>query len=111
KPSRRIEEVEDEVAELFLELAIDDAQLQYPVYYAVGREGKAWRSVPDDLSEHADLTPIFEAIIRDVPAPVVDSTAPLQMLVASLQYDSFLGKYAVGRIARGRVQKNQPVAL
>lgn len=111
KPSRRISEVEDEVADLFLELAIDDSQLQYPIYYAVGREGKAWRDIPSDLSESADLTPIFEAIVNDVPAPVVNTDAPLQMIVASLQYDSFLGKYAVGRIARGRAQKNQPISL
>lgn len=111
KPSRRISEVEDEVADLFLELAIEDSQLQYPVYYAVGREGKAWRDMPSDLSESADLTPIFEAIVNHIPAPVVDENSPLQMLVASLQYDSFLGKYAVGRIARGRAVKGQPVAL
>lgn len=111
KPSRRPAEVEDEVADLFLELAVDDAQLHYPVYYAIGREGKAWRELPDDLLEHADLTPIFDAIINDIPEPAVDTEGPLQMLVASLQYDSFLGKYAVGRIARGRAVRNQPVVL
>lgn len=111
KPSRRVAEVEDEVADLFLELAVDDSQLHYPIYYAVGREGKAWREFPDDLLEHADLTPIFDAIINDIPAPDVDTEGPLQMLVASLQYDNFLGKYAVGRIARGRVVRSQPVIL
>lgn len=111
KPSRRVSEVEDEVADLFLELAVDDAQLQYPVYYAVGRDGKAWRELPDNPEESADLTPIFEAIVSDVPAPEADTEAPLQMLVASLQYDSFLGKYAVGRIARGQAQKGQAIAL
>ncbi len=111
KPSRRVSEVEDEVADLFLELAIDDSQLQYPIYYAIGRDGKAWRELPENPSEHADLTPIFEAIVGDVPAPAVDADAPFQMLVASLQYDSFLGKYAVGRVARGRVKKGQPVTL
>lgn len=111
KPARRISEVEDEVADLFLELAVDDSQLHYPVYYAIGREGKAWRELPADMTETADLTPIFEAIAHDVPAPSVDAEAPFQMLVASLQYDSFLGKYAVGRIARGRAKKNQQVAL
>ena len=75
KPSRRITEVEDEVSDLFLELAIDDSQLHYPVYYAIGREGKAWKSLPDNPSEHADLTPIFEAIINDIPAPTVDAMA------------------------------------
>lgn len=101
KPSRRIDEVEDELSDLFLELATDDSQLQYPIYYAIGREGKAWKTVPENPSEHADLTPIFEAIIADIPAPTVDPSGSLQMLVTSLQYDSFLGKYAIGRVTRG----------
>jgi GTP-binding protein len=111
KPSRRIAEVEDEVSDLFLELAISDDQLHYPVYYAIGRDGKAWTSVPENPSEHADLEPIFEAIIKDIPAPTVELDKPLQLLVTSLQYDSFLGKYAIGRITRGSVKKNLPVAL
>ena len=111
KPSRRISEVIDEVADLFLELAVSDEQLQYSTYYTIGREGKAWSEVPDNPSEHADLKPIFEAIINEIPAPSVDAEAPLQLLVTSLQYDSFLGKYAIGRIARGAVKSSMPVSL
>lgn len=111
KPSRRIDEVIDEVSDLFLELAIDDSQLHYPVYYAIGRDGKAWTHVPDNTAEHADLTPIFDSIINDIPAPSVDAEGALQLLVTSLQYDSFLGKYAIGRVSRGSVSKNQQVAL
>jgi len=111
KPSRRIAEVEDEVSDLFLELAVDDSQLHYPVYFAIGREGKAWKELPDNPSEHADLSPIFDAIVNDIPAPTVDTDGTLQLLVTSLQYDSFLGKYAIGRITRGKVAKNQQVAL
>lgn len=111
KPSRRIAEVEDEVSDLFLELAISDDQLHYPVYYAIGRDGKAWTHVPDNTSEHADLAPIFQAIVDDIPAPDVDGTRPLQLLVTSLQYDSFLGKYAIGRISRGKAARNQQVVL
>ena len=111
KPSRRIDEVIDEVSDLFLELAIDDSQLHYPVYYAIGRDGKAWKTLPDNPGEHADLTPIFEAIINDIPAPTVDTEGTLQLLVTSLQYDSFLGKYAIGRVTRGKVSKNQPITL
>jgi GTP-binding protein len=110
KPSRRIDEVIDEVSDLFLELAIDDSQLHYPVYYAIGREGKAWTELPDNPSEHADLTPIFDAIINDIPAHDVDSEGAFQLLVTSLQYDSFLGKYAIGRITRGSVKRG-PVSL
>ena len=110
KPARRIDEVEDELADLFLELATDDSQLHYTVYYAIGREGKAWTAVPNNPSEHADLTPIFDAIINDIPAPTVNSDGPLQLLVTSLQYDSFLGKYAIGRVTRGQAKRG-PVVL
>lgn len=111
KPSRRINEVNDEVADLFLELAISDDQLHYPIYYTIGREGKAWHDMPDDPSEAADLTPIFDAIIADIPAPNVDAGGSLQLLVTSLQYDSFLGKYAIGRVGRGVVASNMPISL
>lgn len=111
KPSRRVAEVEDEIADLFLELAVDDSQLHYPVYYAIGREGKAWKQLPDNPTEHTDLTSIFNAIIQDIPAPAVETDKPLQLLVTSLQYDAFLGKYAIGRITRGSVSKGQAVVL
>jgi GTP-binding protein len=111
KPSRRIEEVNDEVADLFLELATSDDQLHYPTYYAIGREGKAWHSMPNTPEEVADLAPIFTAIIEHVPAPNVDTNGSLQLLVTSLQYDSFLGKYSIGRISRGSLKKSQPVSL
>jgi GTP-binding protein len=111
KPSRRIDEVIDEVSDLFLELAVDDSQLHYPVYFAIGREGKAWKTLPDNPSEHVDLSPIFEAITTDIPAPTVDTDGPFQLLVTSLQYDNFLGKYAIGRISRGSAVKNLQAVL
>lgn len=111
KPARRIAEVEDELANLFLELATDDSQLHYPVYYAIGREGKAWVGVPENPSEHADLEPIFQAIINDIPAPRVSEDGGLQLLVTALQYDSFLGKYAIGKISRGKAKKGQGVVI
>lgn len=111
KPSRRIDEVNDEVADLFLELATSDDQLHYSTYYAIGREGKSWSEVPDNPAEHADLTPIFDSIINDIHAPNVSAEGAFQLLVTSLQYDSFLGKYAIGRINRGMARKGQPVTL
>ena len=111
KPSRRIDEVIDEISDLFLELAVDDSQLHYPVYFAIGREGKAWKTLPDNPSEHVDLSPIFDAIVNDIPAPNVDTNGAFQLLVTSLQYDNFLGKYAIGRISRGSVAKNMPAVL
>jgi GTP-binding protein len=111
KPGRRISEVEDEVSDLFLELAVEDSQLQYPVYYAIGREGKAWKELPEDASKAATLEPIFEAIINDIPAPNTTTEGGLQLLVTSLQYDSFVGKYAIGRIARGVAKAGQSIVL
>jgi len=110
KPARRIDEVEDELADLFLELATDESQLHYPTYFAIARDGKAWKSLPDNPSEHADLTPIFDAIVEYIPAPKVQD-GPLQMLVTALQYDSFVGKYAIGRITRGSAVRGQAVAI
>ena len=111
KPSQRVDEVKDEIDNLFLELAIDEDQLHYPVYFAIGREGKAWKEFPENLSEKADLTPIFKAIENEIPAPTVIANKPLQLLVTSLQYDNFLGKYAIGRISRGSVKRNMPIVL
>lgn len=111
KPARRIDEVEDELADLFLELATDDSQLHYPIYYAIGREGKAWAELPTDASAAADLTPIFEAIVTEIPAPTVESEGGFQMLVTSLQYDTFQGKYAIGRVARGTAKRGLAVSL
>ncbi len=110
KPARRIAEVEDELADLFLELATDEAQLKYPVYYAIAREGKAWAVLPSDASQPANLAPIFQAIISHIPAPQV-ADGPFQMLVTALQYDTFLGKYAIGRIHRGVAQRGQALTL
>ncbi len=110
KPARRIAEVEDELADLFLELATDESQLKYPVYYAVAREGKAWAALPSDASQPASLALIFQAIISHIPAPQV-ADGPFQMLVTALQYDTFLGKYAIGRIHRGVAQRGQALTL
>lgn len=111
KPGSRISEVEDELADLFLELAVHEDQLHYPIYYAIGREGKAWKEVPTDPSADADLTVIFDGIISDVPAPTVQPDEPFQMLVTALSWDSFQGKYAVGRITRGHITTGTPVAV
>ncbi len=111
KPASRIKEVEDELADLFLELAVHEDQLHYPVYFAIGREAKAWPEIPADPTTDADLQDIFKAIIEHVPAPKVSIEGGLQMLVSSLRYDSFQGKYAVGRIERGSLKKKDAVIL
>lgn len=93
--------------DLFLELATKEEQLDFPVIYAIAREGIA-RLHPDDTNQ--DLGPLFEAIIHHVPAPVVDLEAPLQLLVTTLDHDSYKGKYAIGRIKRGRLRSGMDVA-
>jgi len=110
KPARRIAEVEDELADLFLELATDESQLHYPTYYATARDGKAWKEMPESPDTAADLTPVFEAIVGDIDAPVA-LDGSLQLVVAALARDNFLGKYAIGRVVRGSVTKNMPVVL
>jgi len=111
KPGSRIKEVEDELADLFLELAVHEDQLHYPVYYAIGREGKAWSEIPSDTSSEADLSTIFDAVIANIPAPTVELDKPFQMLVTALAWDNFKGKYAIGRITRGTVKAGDQVML
>ena len=111
KSSARLKEVEDELADLFLELAVHEDQLHYPTYYAVGRAGKAWDKPPQDIEAQADLSVIFAAIMTHIPAPAVQPEEPFQMLITSLAWDSFKGKYALGRITRGSVKANDAVAL
>ncbi len=111
KTGVRVDEVEEEISNLFLDLAVSDDQLEFPVYYALGTEGKAYTNMPDNLEEPGDLTPVFEAIIDDVPAPRVDASQPFQMLVTSLDWDNHRGKYAVGRVTRGRITANDELAL
>lgn len=108
KPAARIDEVLSEIESLFLELATDESQLFYPVYYAIAREGKAGRTTELD----DDLHVIFEAIINDIPAPSVDSDNPsAQLLVAALASDNYLGKYCIGKIFRGKLKKGQSVKI
>ncbi len=109
KPAARIDEVESEIADLFLELASDESQLNYPVYYAVARDGKAGKTT--DLDD--DLHVIFDAIINDIPAPKIDADASkgAQLLVAALAADNYLGKYAIGKIFRGSLKKGENVKV
>lgn len=108
KPAARINEVLSEIESLFLELATDESQLFYPVYYAIAREGRAGKTPELDK----DLHVIFESIINDIPAPSVDTDSDsAQLLVAALAGDSYLGKYCIGKIFRGKLKKGQSVTI
>lgn len=109
KPAARIEEVQDEISNLFLELATDESQLNYPIYYAIARDGKAGKTTDLDDNLHV----IFESIINDIPAPKIDENAEkgAQLLVAALAADNYLGKYCIGKIFRGSLKKGQQVKI
>lgn len=109
KPAARIEEVKDEISDLFLELATDESQLNYPIYYAVARDGKAGKTTDLDDNLHV----IFDSIINDMPSPKIDAdeSKGLQLLVASLAADNYLGKYAIGKIHRGKIKHGQSVKV
>jgi GTP-binding protein len=105
----RPQEVLHETEELFLTLAQHESHLHFPVLYAVGREEKAWDQLPEDPSSQADLTPIFEAIVKHIPAPQGDPTKPFTMLVSTLDFDSYKGTYAIGKILDGTVKTGDRV--
>jgi GTP-binding protein len=111
KSASRTHEVEDEISDLFLELAVHEDQLHYPVYYAIGRAGKAWDKMPENAEEKVDLSIIFDAIINHVPAPKIERDKPFQMLITALSWDDFKGKYVIGRITRGRVKPGEQITL
>jgi len=111
KDGKRLGEVEDELADLFLELAVHEDQLHYPIYYAIGREGKAWKDVPADSKGAGDLEVIFNAIINEIPAPNIELDKPFQMLINALAWDTYKGKYAIGRITRGQVKAGDTVTV
>ncbi len=103
----RPEQVLGWTQDLFLELATTEDHLDFPVLYAIARQGIARLHLEDD---NADLGPLFEAIVNHIPAPVVDEKAPLQLLVTTLDYDDYKGKYVIGRITRGKLRPGMTVA-
>ena len=108
RPEARVSEVVDMVQDLFLELATKPEQLDFPVLYASAREGHAVR---DPEAEPKDMQPLFDAILEHVPPPSGDLDAPLQMLVAALDYDNYLGQVAIGRVTRGTIRLDDQVYL
>ena len=104
----RIEEVINEVYDLFIDLDANEKQLEFPVLYAVARDGIA-KLAPDDSSQ--DLRPLFETIIETVSAPTGDPNSVLQFLVANLDYNEYLGRMAIGRVFSGTLKKNHDASI
>ena len=105
----RPHDVHNEVFDLFAALEASDAQLDFPTLFAVGREGWAVRDLEND--ERKDLTPLFELIVKHVPAPKRDIAAPFSMLATTLEYDSFLGRVLTGRIETGVARMYMPIKI
>ena len=108
RPESRVAEVLEMVQDLFLELANTAEQLEFPVIYTSAKAGYA---TTDPNVRGEDMSPLFDAIIESVPPPEGDPDAPMQMLVAALAYDNYLGQVSLGRITRGTVKLRDNVAL
>jgi GTP-binding protein len=108
RPDARPAEVTDETLELLLELDASSEQLDSPIIYCSGRAGTASTSPTD---KGTNLEPLFEAIIKHIPAPSGDAEGPLQMLVSALDYNDYVGSIGIGKIERGTIYINQPVVI
>jgi GTP-binding protein len=108
RPDARLDEVLNEVFDLFVELGADDEALDFPVLYASGREGIASWSADE---KGTDITPVFEALLKHVPAPHGDPKASLQVQITSIQYNDYVGRIGVGRIYNGTIKSGQQVKV
>ena len=109
KPSTRIDEVLDEVLELFIELGADDEQLEFPVVYVSALNGTS--SLEKDLStQKHTMDPVLDMIVKYIPSPEQDVSSPLQFQPALLDYNDYVGRIGIGRIARGTIRENENVS-
>ena len=108
RPDRRINEVLDEIYDLFIDLDATEEQLDFPVLYTNAKAGVA---LTDPDGEGRDLIPLFEAILASIPAPSYDPEAPLQFLVTNLHHSDYVGRIGVGKVVNGALRHGQDVAL
>ncbi len=113
KKDARPDEVLLEVENLFLELADDDTSLEFVTLYAVGRDGKAFYTLPEKYSSEmsGDLTPLFKTILTEFENVAIHDEKPLQMLISTLDYDNYVGRLCIGKVSQGVLKKDQSVAL
>jgi len=104
RPDARINEVVDEVYDLLIDLDANEEQLEFPLLYAIGRDGIAKKELED---ESTNLHVLLDTIVEEVPAPTFDADAPFQMLVSDLSYSDYLGRLAIGRIINGKAKFNE----
>ena len=108
KPQANASKAIDDIFELFMKLGATDRQLDFPIFYASGRQG--WASTKMDI-KGTDISPLLDGIIKYVPAPKADIDKHLQMQITRIDYNNFLGKVGIGRILNGTIKKGQPVLL
>src|SRR5918999_5430628 len=108
RPDARAHKVLDEVFELFMELGADDETLDFPVLYASGRAGTASWSMEEPGT---DIQPVFEALLKHVPAPHGDPDKSLQIQISNIQYNDYVGRIGVGRVYNGRIKSGQQITL
>ncbi len=108
KPDARINYVINKTFDLFLELGADEEAAYFPTIYSSGKHGKA--GLETDLSKMDDISPVFDAILEHIPAPVDDINKPLQVLITNTIYDNFKGRIATGRVYSGTVKAGQEIA-
>jgi GTP-binding protein len=108
RPDARPDEVHEEIFDLFAALGATNAQLDFPLLYASGRQGWAVSGLSD---ERRDLAPLFDLVLRHVPAPDLNAEAPFGMTAAILDYDNYLGRVLTGRVEQGCARLNMPVRV
>ena len=108
RPGARPAEVVDEILDLFIELGADEDQLEFPVVYASGRDGYATFD-PEEGSDN--MEPLFQTIVKEIPAPEGDMEGPAQILFSNIDYDPFVGRIGVGRVERGVVKTGMPIVV
>lgn len=116
KKDALVENTLHKIYDLFLELVTHEDQLEFPILYAIGRDGKSWESldftkIAETIASPSDFTPIFESILKYIPQPRERNDEPFQMLISTLDWDNYKGKYAIGRVTRGTVKPGMHVVL
>lgn len=111
RKDQRVKQVVIDTENLFLSLASDEDLLDFPVIYAIGREGKTFYQMPEKMESSGDTTPLFETILKYIPSSRGDDQKPFQMLVSAFEKNEYLGRLALGRIHQGKIKKGSFVSL
>jgi len=111
RKDQRVKQVVADTENLFLSLASDEDLLDFPVIYAIGRDGKTFYNMPENMEISGDTTPLFETILKYIPSSRGDDQKPFQMLVSAFEKNEYLGRLALGRIHQGKIKKGSFVSL